>query len=482
MARTASRKLVGVLLRLAVPLAALSGCAHGKVDSAAEAKAAAARVRTFEQLEDEILRDLATIDRRIAARARVTPSEDDLRRVALGGLLQEDPTLAVAFGTIDPFSFDARARGLEGTKKKITQLPANLPQSADGMTPAPAFERELLLALVAEEALRLEEERSLPRSASALVRAIVDTWRAPSTPEEAAEAERWLARRLRELAATLKKDATNDDPTTALDVVRARELDDALDALERLIGSPGFTKATQELVRVREALEAQSSRPAAKVHSEWAVVARRARAHLGLSAPPEALERDLVALEARLRAQAEPAIAAGRLDREALASRLSAVVFAPGDCVDAVPGSRVRSMAPPPERSAACHIRQMVGNAGDDAARAIMLAAMHDHVVVALWALAVARGTASIGQAQAKHRFVQPASPDLVARYERIALARPVMALGAGEAVRILELGGDPPAKAKAWSRLGDVPLDVAARELGGRAPDKAPEKPSRPR
>lgn len=409
--------------------------------------------KAFEQVEDEVLRDLAAVDRRIAQRARVTPSEEDLRRVAMAAVLREDPTVAVVDGAIDPFSFDARARGLASAKQKIAALPSG-PRSS---------ERDLLTRVVEEEEVRLEEERALPRSASSLVRAIVETWQAPKSPREAADADRWLARRL---ASVREAMAGSNDPTTALDVVRARELDDALDALERLVSAPGFTSAMQELVRVRDALEAAGAKPAAKAHSEWTVIARRARAHLGITESPDDLARALAAAEADLRAQAEKAVASAGLRPDDLATSLEKHVFVSGPCLDAVPGSRVRSMAAPLEREPACHLRHLVSRMEDERERALALAAMHDHVAIASWALDVARGAFTIDEAEARHRLFVPVLPDTRARYERIALARPVSAIGAGEAVRILS-AGDAKTRAGAWSAVGDVPFDVARRELG---------------
>ncbi|MBX3220422.1 MAG: hypothetical protein KF795_07890 [Labilithrix sp.] len=415
----------------------------------------------FDAREEEILRDLGAVDRRIAQRTRVAPSEDDLRRVTMAAVLREDPTVAVVDGAIDPFSFDARARGLAIAKQKIASLPATAP-------PERASERDLLARLVDEEAARLEEERALPRSASSLVRAIVATWQAPRSVAEAADADRWLARRLADLRETMTEPA----PASALDVVRARELDDALDALERIAPAPVFMRATQELVRVREALESAASKPAAKAQSEWSMIAPRARAHLGTAQSPDDLARELTAAAADLRALAEEAVAAAGLRPESLEATLEKQVFVSGPCLDAVPGSRVRSMAAPQEREPACHLRHLVSRADDDAARAIAFAAMHDHVAVASWALEVARGAATIAEAEGRHRLFVPVSPDTRSRYERIALARPVAALGAGEAVRVL-VAGDPRTRARAWSSLGDVPLDVARRELGVTAPKR---------
>lgn len=450
----------------AVLAAALVAACGGSTQATpvASGKDAGDRVRAFEVAEDEVLRDLATLDRRLAQRARITPREEDLRRVAMAAVLAEDPSVAIVDGAIDPFSFDARGRGLSAVKKKVDAMPADLPNAAKGMTPAPAFERDLLRRLVDEEVLRLEEERALPRSASALVRAIVETWSPPKSPHEMGDRDRWVARRLGEVREAMAK--------ATLDTVRARELDDALDALEHLVDGPGFQKATAEMVRVREVLEAQGSRPPDAARSEWDDVARRMRAHLGLLTTADALERDFDRAEKDLKKRAEAALAAAKVGRDVLVSRLANVVFARGDCIDAVPGSRVRSMAATTERAPSCHLRHFVASAQDDASRAIALAAMHDHVVVAQWALDVARGKGTLAQATNRHALFALADPDTQARLERIAQARPVLALGAGEAVAILVVGDDPAKQARAWNELGDVPIDVAWKELGLRPTD----------
>jgi hypothetical protein len=417
---------------------------------------------TFNRVEDELLHDLAALDRRLAVRSHITPTEDDLRRVTMAAMLREDPTVAVNDGSIDPFSFDARARGLEAAKKKLATLPASKPGAPT------AAEHELLSRLLDAEVARLEEERRLPRSASALVRAIVETWQAPKDEREAADDDRWLARRLSELRESINNTTSAKvvTPSISLDVVRARELDDALDALEHLTPAPMYTKATQELVRTREALEAAGSRPAAKApESDWSQVEPRVRAHLG-ALPPDDLAKNLATLEADLRTRATQAVSAANMSRDALAANLEKVIFVSGPCQDAIPDSRLRSMAAPQEREPSCHLRHFVARgAGDEATT---LAALHDHVVIAQWALDVARGAATIAQAQAKHPLLFPVLPDARARYERIALARPVAAIGAGEAARLLfeGAGADLKARATKWSSLGEVPFDIARREL----------------
>lgn len=455
--------LASAALAALAALAAGCGDASLRPAAAATTKDDAARVAAFSTLEDETLRYLAATDRRVAMRGRIDAQDEDLRRVTMGAVLAEDPTLAAVDGAIDPFSFEARARGLAAVKSKLAFAPTDLPRTAPGMLAAPSFERELLARLVDEEGVRLEEERGLPKSASALVRGVVETWSPPASSQQAAERDRWLARRLAEVLASVSKPG-------ALDVVRARELDDALDALERAIEAAGLVHATGELVKLREALESHATRPAATASSDWNDVARGVRAHLGFSLTPEVLDARLSKLEKELRGAAEAAIAAAHLPSDALGTHAAPLVFATSPCAVAVPGSRVRSMAPPPERAAACRLCQAMTTATDARSRAYAIVAMHDHVVIAQWALDVARGTSTIAQASGKHRPISIPGPDVIARWERIALARPTAAIGGGLAADVLHGSGDPEARAHAWRALGDVPLDIAERELSSRS------------
>ena len=432
-------------------------------------------VAAFQLVEDEVLRDLSAIDRRVAARAHIEPREEDLRRVTMGALLAEDATIAVVDGAIDPFSFEARARGLTATRAKLDGAPATLPTGSPGPMALPALEKELLARLVDAERVRLDEERALPRSASALVRAVVETWKAPTTPQEAAERDRWLTRRLAEVLGAVTGIATRSGgplqfASAPLDVVRARELDDALDALEHAIDAAGLAHATVELVKLREALEAQGTRPAAGPASSWNEVARGLKAHLGIAVAPEVLDARLTALETELRGAAQRAIAGAHVSADVVGSRASPLVLAAAPCAVAIPGSRIRSMTAPPERAAACRLGRIVTLATDDTARAAALVAMHDHVTVARWAFDVARGTATIAQTTGRHRPLSIPGPDVIAKWERVALAQPSAAIGGGLAAGILYGGGETEARARAWSELGDLPIDLADRELSREA------------
>jgi hypothetical protein len=404
----------------------------------------------FDAGEEEVLRDLAAIDARLARRARLTPTEKDLERVTMAALLGDDAPVATIGGAIDPLSFDARARGLEAAKKKAAALPDIVP------------ERELLVRLVDAEVARVEQERALPRSSSALIRAISETWRPPSSEAEAIATDRWLARRLGEIRTSLVRGLTT---------IEARELDDALDAIERI--ATGLPATTRELVDLRDTLETLGSQKAPTARPEWPLWSPRLRTHLGIAASDDELAATLEALAAETRKSIEggPSPALPPSEPAAFESRtnagsvdLSERVFVEGPCVDAVPGSRVRSLAAPEERESACHLRHLVAASEDAAARRIAFAAMHDHVVVAAWALALARGT-PLARAIANHALFGALGPAQRSRLERLATVRPLSALAAAETVRLL-MAGDPWERAKAWRSIGDVPFDVAAREL----------------
>lgn len=442
--------------RLFVALLALAACGPAAPGpTTPRTDEASSKIAAFQAAEEDVLRDLAAADRRFAMRAKVTPRDDDSRRLAMGAVLAEDASLAAVDGAIDPFSFEARARGLAKARDALGRVPPALPAAI-------LLESELLTRVVDEETARLEEERRLPRSASALLRAVIDTWSPPSAPDRAAEKDRWLSRRLAEITKSI------EERPLLLDVGRARELDDALDALEHFIDQPGFARATAELVKLREKLEAQGARPPAAAVSDWDAVSKGVRAHLGMSGQPELLDGWLAEVQKQVKPRAEAAVAQAKISSDVLATRVAAILATTGEpCADAVAGSPLRSMPPPAERVIPCRLRHAVANAGDDASRAVGLVALHDAVVIARWSVDVARGMATLAQSSGRHRPLSRQAPDVSARWERIALARPIVAIGGGlAAVTLYGTKGDEVERATKWSQLGDVPIDLAVREL----------------
>jgi hypothetical protein len=366
----------------------------------------------------------------------------------MAAVLADDPSLAAVDGAVDVFSFDARARALAALREKIAHSRA-----------APTTDASLLARIVDAEVARVEVERDLPRSASALVRALVATWQPPATQEASADRDRWLSRRLTEVTRSL--DSTEYE---AFDVVRARELDEALDGLERLAESGGLSRAMAALVALRERLEALHDVPL-RVSAAWPAVARGLRVHLGVEFTPEALDARLNELVTTLLA----ALAEAGKGASTAKAAAVALLFGTSACSIPVSNSLVRSMEAPPERLATCEIRRLAASTADASARAHALVVFHDYVTVARWALDVARGTSTLREAVAKHRPLS--QPDSTAPWERLAVVQPVVALGAGLAVATL-YGGAPSEfttvarRARAWSELGDVPYDIAELEL----------------
>lgn len=467
------KKPMSQLLVAPLVLAFAIGCGGGASSKLARSSVDARgdEAHAFAKLEESVLERLAALDARIARRTQVPPSEAALRHVTMAAVLREDTTLAIVDGRIDPFSFDARARGLAEVQAQLGPRDGRDVAAARRdvaaasrlhSAPARASEHELLGRLVEQEVARLEEERQLPRSGSTLVRAIVETWQPPRSPEEAAVADRWLGRRLAELGDSV---TSSRNTRTSLDVVRARELDDALDSLEHIGAAAGFGATTAELERLRRTLEEVASAPSTKPAASFDALAPRLRVHLGTPLAADELARRFASAEADLRQKAEEATKLGGLGQSELAEEVERYPFAAGPCSDEVAGSHVRSMAASDERAAACHLRHRVGASATERDRALALVAMLDHLVVAEWALDVARGACALGEAEARHPAFLPLGPDARARYERLAIVRPIVAIAAGETTVIL-LAGDPRLRAAAWSTVGDVPLDIAAREL----------------
>jgi hypothetical protein len=414
------------------------------------AAAEAAKQHAFDEGEARALDELAASDPRFAARTG-TAAGDAARSAAVNAHFAEDPDAMVHEGSLDLFSFAARARGLDRAESIAKRLAP--PQASYG-------EGQRLTHLLDEERARLAEERDLPRGASELVRGMVDTWGPPATPEVATKRDAWAAQRLDELRASL---GGSKLPYTEL-----VELDDALDPLERL-ASPGEYPATAgALARFRVALGTIAPPPRPSREEAWAHLERGLRTHLGVTGDAKAvrarLENAAAALRKRIDAQMTRA---QRADSRALAAEADQGVLAPGRC-DPVAGSRVRSLAPPPERTAICGALRLLEHTKGGDAELLALVTLDLDVTVALWALAIHADGADPSRAEVQVRPVIPVAPEREGRLVRAAAGRPLVAIGAGLAADLLTRAsdGDPASIARRWLALGDAPLDVVEGEL----------------
>jgi hypothetical protein len=394
----------------------------------------------------------------------------------LGALGSGDPTLALRFGAAPSLSGpDAeveadwlapslRARGLSDAEAALGGW-ADSP-ALGRMGPARAWslrlERELVIRTVREERFRFDKERDLPRAASDLVRAMVTATRAAAPTDSRRAHERWMTRRLEDIRTSLRGGG--------LDAMERAELEDALDALERG-ASPAIVAA---IVKIQEELDATRAGPARA--AKPALLEQALGAHAGTSFPLAVLRSRLERAEAALRDAVQayrPRLSAEEIRRtEAEATER---LFGTLPCADPDNPSRIRRAAPPPERAPACAEMRLTAmtRCGDATTPFLALLALHDHVTVALWALALRGEGASPEAAHAGHHLLGAASPEARARFERLAVVRPTTAITAGLAAEMLMRRG-PDGLAQvgaAWTAFGDAPLDVIEREVLSKLP-----------
>ncbi|HSQ66243.1 MAG TPA: hypothetical protein VLM85_23635 [Polyangiaceae bacterium] len=405
--------------------------------------------------EDRFLLVLAAADPRIAARTGKAPSEEALRRAALGALLAEDTTAAVEGNRTDVLSFEVRAHSLEGAAKLLASW--RIPPSDPEGTLQPGLELELMGRLLASEKVRLKDERDLPRSAGQLLRGIASAWHAASDPKELAERDGWLSSRLAQIAQSLSP--------KSLTLVERDDLDDAIDPLERIV-TDAMPKSQAALVKLR--LAVQNMETGVTGPDRWPAVAERLATDSGSRLSAETLLA-LLGTQAKALDQEIGQLVGVKVTDDEFARAAGLLVAEPAECHPPQPiPSRVRALASPSERSFRCALlgRVIAAKTADD--ELDVLVAMHTATVVGAWAVVLARGADRSALPLAAPKPLAFMAPDVEARLLRLAMTRPVMALEHALAVEWLMRRGLAQAtlRAQAWQGYGDAPLDVIEREL----------------
>ena len=338
--------------------------------------------------------------------------------------------------------------------------PARLPRAAAGKAWALRLERELVIRAVREERFRVDHESALPRAASDLVRAIVMAAAGAAEGEPVRAHERWIGRRLEEIRASLR--------AATLDATELAELDDALDPVER--GAPPATTAA--LARLRVDLAATRRGPPRAANA--GELEQATGAHLGISFPMSVIRSRLERAEAAARDSVRAhAARLGKDELDAAEHDAEHHLFRAAPCGAAGDPSRIRRAFPPPERAAACaSVRALAASASEVEAHTLLVS-RHDHLVVALWAIALRGEGAEPDAVEARIKLLALVPPERRARYLRLAAVRPVTAIAAGLAAEMLDRRGlvDARAIAKAWEAFGDAPLDVIEREVLAKMP-----------
>jgi hypothetical protein len=412
-----------------------------------------ARAGELAQVEDEALGWLAAADPRLAARSGATGSRAAMEGIGYDAMMAEDPAAKFRGSSLDLFAFRARAHALEEAAKTVAKLAGPLPEvgPVGSALARPRLERELLERLIAEERARAEDEARLGDASGDLVRGIVSTWTPPATPQEVPERDGWVSQHLLEIRDSLRGPRPHAGPP---------DLGVALYPLEQLLGPGAYPKTSAAIVWVRMAIDADTRAVPRLPSAE--LLARQGKAHLGLDLTPVTLPARLEAVEARMREVAVRALdQAGPEGRRAVESKARSLVLAEGACAP-VADTRVRAMAPPPERAAVCGALRALS---DEPSKAAALVALHHDV-----GQSFAAGGPS---PPLRTRLLSRNEDDDFDALERAARERPIVVLGVALAAEIL-YGGDVTGadqRLAAWRALGEAPLDVVARELHASRP-----------
>jgi hypothetical protein len=403
-----------------------------------------ARTTAFADVEQDAIGWLAAADPRLASRTETTPPDEVLKRIGTEAVLAEDATAQVRGASLDLFAFRARRHALDEAAKTVAAFQDPLPETGPlGATLArPKLERELLERLIEEELARAGEEAELGDASGDLVRGIVSTWVPPSAPQDWPDRDAWVSKHLLEIRESLRDNRPRTGPS---------DLDAALYPLERLLAPLQFPRGSAAIAEVRMALD-RDMRPTPPMDGSHRV-ALAAKVHLGVALDPATLPSRLERTEQRLRELAAAALTLEKNPSEVL-SRARELLLVEKPC-PTVPDSRVRSMAPPPERAVICGALRAFA---EEASSAAALVALHDDVLFSF---------ASVVSSPPTHtRLLSHPEDDEVMALQRRARERPVPALGVAFAAELLYAKGDPAPRLRAWRALGEAPLDIVAREL----------------
>lgn len=408
----------------------------------------ATRVAAFGRVEDEAMSWMAAADPRLAARANApAPSTDDvLKRIGTEAVLAEDATAVIHGGSLDLFAFRARASALDQAAHRVAASADPLPEGAppDWAIARPKLERELLARVIQEEQVRAAEEAKLGDASGDLVRAIVATWTPPAVPEEWPLRDAWVSKHLLEIRDSLRQGPPRSGPL---------DLDVELYPLERLLAPLQFPRGSAAIAELRVGLDQDMRQVPPLLIPER--IAFGAKVHLGVAVDAPTLAARFERTAARLRDLATAALVASGPGRPAIEARARQLLLVERPC-PAVPGTRVRSMGPPPERAAICGILRALM---EEPVQSAALVALHDDLLLA--------AAAVTADPPPRTGLLSHPEDDLVDALRRAARERPIPAIGVGLAAELLYATPGEDARLRAWRSLGEAPLDVVAREIG---------------
>ncbi len=365
----------------------------------------------------------------------------------------------------DPFMFSDREAALARVRSELERvaMPNDIALEAEMYDPLAKITedpdlRQIRLeqaafrrTLDAEDA-RLERERTLPKGAADLVRAMAVAWPIAPTPGQMHDLESMIVFRLENLEQSLAPNSLSE--------AEREDLRDELGAFApRLARMP---KALAQMAKLRKVLESMWITPYA-VEDE-ATIDKELAMYVGSPLSFDALDGAFESAARSFGGQIDAGLSV--LDAETAArvrARAKQILFDAPACMPRVPVRGPLDMAPPEERAWACSLLHALDDAKTDLDELSADLAFHDAVVVARWAVST---HGPVRAPDAALRLAHPRldlTPTEQSRLLRLARARPYRAIAAGVAASILVRDGAAHARPRAhhWRGIGDAPMDV---------------------
>jgi hypothetical protein len=397
------------------------------------ASTAETSARDAEATRQDTLAAVARIDRRLARRMGHRPEGVDL-------LFAENRAPAELAALFD---FDARAKALARERWHVERVRTRAREESASLS--------ALVRLLDEERARVEDERDLPRGASAIVRTLAIDLPVTATREEDLHSEDdGLVESLDRVRATVRDGA--------LGSMQLAELDDSLDLFEkrteRLPRTPGA------IARLRVALTSVKAAPSEAI-APWETTEPRVAVFTGPLPEAAAFDRTLREAHAALRARVEAVTPKGSSDRERLYSAAAAMLLSTAPDADCAEAGLPEVQAPIERRGLCIMLRAL---SKDDP---VGLLAAELALDVARWSLAIHRGRADVASVFVSRQPALPLDEVDGAHSFRFAMAHPVEAITLGWAAALV--ARNPQKMAAAWIAHGAL-RPVEARAMFGAA------------
>jgi hypothetical protein len=422
-------------------------------------------VKSFRAAEPSLVQSLSG-ETRLCARIFPKPTSAEL---AASGALAYGGGNWLARGFVDPFLFSDREAALGRSRQALDgvalppALRAELLDPRGGTTDVPELrrvrlEQEAFRRLLDAEDARLERERTLPKGAADLFRAVVLGW--PLSPRAGTmhDLESMLAWRLQNVEQALTPGSLSE-----------AERDDLRGVLAELAPRVAPLRHTAAaMAKLRTTLDAMWVTPYAT--EDEATMDHDLEVYVGSPLSFDALDGAFAAAARALGVQLDAGFSV--LDERAAArvrARARSMLLAPPPCEARVPVRTPLDMAPPAERAWACSLIHALDDVRTDEDELAADLAWHDAIVVARWSVST-HGPVRAPDAALRLASLRAgeSSADR-ARLFLLARARPMRAIAPGIAAVILAKSGvtHTRARARAWRAIGDAPMDMIAPLLG---------------